>query len=150
MISLRDIFINYYSNLILKMFYTTNIYNFDFTVSDNKIEIELKKIIILYLESELFEMVRIYYQIKLDRFDGLNTNQTVIEDFLIKLLDQLAQFGIIDPKSEINDNIKQYVHPHMNELISKTLLYVRVILDVTHRWIANYYNSFKTLNELII
>jgi hypothetical protein len=132
------------------MLYTTNIYNFDFINENRIIQIELNRIIISYLESELFDMVRIYYQIKLDRFDGLNTNQIVIEDFLIKLLDQLVQFGIIDPKSDIYSNIKQYVHSHMNELISKTLLYIRVILDVTHRWIANYYNSFKTLNELII
>ena len=33
----------------------------------------------------------------------------------------------------------------MNELISKTLDYVKIMLDVYHRWVVNYYNSKKTL-----
>ena len=146
--SIRDIIKTYYLEILLKTFYTSNVFNFNTSVHNNLIELQLGEIINLYIESNMFNMVRVFYSVKLDQYDIMTSNQTPIDDFMNNLLDQISQNGIITPESQIYNNIKQYINAHMIELLSKTLQYNQIILDVFHRWLINLYYSIKTFDIL--
>ena len=147
-ISIRDILKEYYNKIILKTIYTTNIYNFDF-VNENKLVLtQIEMLNNEYIQANIFDMVRVYYFIKLDQYDNLTQNQNIIEEYFTKLLELFTQNGIINSESKQYDNIKQYVHTHMIELVTKTLQYVQVIIDIFHRWTVNLYHSLKTYDEI--
>jgi hypothetical protein len=65
-----------------------------------------------------------------------------------RLVESLVQNGILMSNSETEQNIKQYVVPHIGELISKTLKYNQIIIDILHKHIINLYYSMKTFDEL--
>ena len=132
----------YYFKIIKKQIQTTNTFN---QINTSLYE-DLKRIINEFIDLHITDLVREYYGIKSDIYDRQLENQTPINEFLNKLIDHIAMRGIIQLDSVIYSNIKQFVHIHMNELISKTLDYTRIIIDVLHRWIINYYNSLKTLD----
>ena len=147
-ISIRDIIKTYYLEILLKTFYTSNVFNFDTSVHNNLIELQLQEIVNFYIQSNMFDMVRVFYSVKLDQYDIMTSNQTPIDDFMNNLLDQISQNGIITPDSQIYNNIKQYINAHMIELLNKTLQYNQIILDVFHRWLINLYYSIKTFDIL--
>lgn len=147
-ISIKDLF-EYYKKVIRRILYLTNIYNYKNDKYDNLIKLKLNDILDKFLEDNLFDLVKDFYLIKKNQFDNLRKNQTPIEYFFIKLLDNLVLNGIL----EIDDNpyliIKQQFNSHMIELVSKTLEYSRILLDINHRWLINHYHSIRTLYELI-
>ena len=147
-ISIRDLILDYYLNIVLSTLNTTNIYNFSNNVFNDMIAVQTKAIIDTYTRDNIFDMVRMNYLIKLDQYDNINQSQNVVEDFFSKLLDQLSQNGVIQPESQTYNNIKQYINGHMIELVSKTLQYTQVILDVFHRWIVNLYHILRTYDEI--
>jgi len=102
-----------------------------------------------FLNENLVNFVRSYYLIKEDSYDVFMNDNPVIDEFLSNLLNILSQNGIFEPDTTVHLNIKKYVNNHMIELISKTLNYVQVMLDVAHRWLYNYYSALKTFEILI-
>ena len=148
MISIRDILLNYYLNLIISTLNTTNIYNFSLDVENLLIYNHTKEIIKIFVTDNVFDMVRLNYLIKLDQYDNISQNQNPVEDFFSKLLDEFSKNGIVQPESQTYNNIKQYINGHMIELVSKTLQYTQVILDVFHRWIVNLYHCLRTYDEI--
>jgi hypothetical protein len=147
-ISIRDILQTYYLNVILKTLYTSDIYNLDFINQNQIIFDQAKYIIDGYLKANIFDLVRVFYFIKLDQYDNLSQNQSVVEEYFTKLLNELSQNGIVQPESTQYNNIKQYINTHMIEFVSKTLQYNQVVIDIFHRWVVNLYHSLKTYDEL--
>jgi ankyrin repeat protein len=151
-ISIIDIFKTYYLNIILKLFYTTNIFNFtsNFTSTQkNKvIEDQIEAIIKDFIKQNIFTFVRTFYFIKLDQYDNLSSNISIMDEYMTKLLELLIQNGLVAPDSEIEKNIKQYINPHIGELVIKTLEYNQVLIDIVNRYIFNLYHSMKTFDNL--
>lgn len=152
--SIKKLIETYYLNVILAQLNTINVFNIDFDDIDgsnivNQIERQIRKIIVDFTNLNIFDLVRIYYNIKLDQFDDQIYNQTIIDDFFTKLLNKLSLNGIFKLDSVPYINIKQHINAHMIELISKTLQFNQVMLDVIHRWIVNYYYFVKTFKALI-
>ena len=147
-ISIYDIVNNYYRNIIIKIILTLNIYNFD-NKEHEILTTQISNIINEYIVANIFDLVRLYYNIKLTKSDNIKQDSTIIEDYLNKLLDELSKNGIIIPDSTIYENIKQHVNTHMIELIKETLKYNQIILDIYHRWTVNLYHSLKTFQVLI-
>lgn len=148
-IGVRDLLSVYYKDIILKTIYTTDIFNFDITLNDNTIETMLNNVLNTFLNENLYDFIRSYYLIKEDSYDVFGNDNPVIDEFLSNLLNILSQNGIFEPDTTVHLNIKKYVNNHMIELISKTLNYVQIMLDVAHRWLYNYYNALKTFETLI-
>jgi len=135
-----DIINIYYCKIIKKLLQTANAFN---SISSN-IYGSLSDVINQYVTDHINLLVQTYYGIKTDEYDRDLENQTPINDFLLNILDHIAMHGIIQIDSHVYNNIKQYINIHMNELLSKTLDYVKLIIDVFHRWSINYYYSLKT------
>jgi hypothetical protein len=148
-LSILDIF-TYYINIILKTLYTSNIFNFDFERDNDVLKNQLIIIVDQYIKTNIFDLVRSFYFIKLDQYDNMISNsQTYLEEYIMRLLYQLSQNGVLAPETQVYNNIKQFINPHIIELLSKTLQYNQVILDVFHRWVTNLYHYFRTFDELI-
>lgn len=151
-IGTKDIIANHYANIIIKEFYTINVFNFDFTNittnGPNQIGENISKLIKTFVDSNIFDMVRAYFEIKLDDFDFELKNKTTIDDFFVRLIDHLATNGFFKLDSPSYYNIKQYVHIHMIELTIQTLEYVQTLMDICHRWTINYYQSLRTFDEI--
>lgn len=144
--------IKYYKNLIfMGNIVIINLfdYYYDILIELKKFvkdfEDDFYKIIQSYVDKNKETIVRLYYMIKKDDDDILQEDATPIEDFLVQLLEELVLNGVIVIDSSLYKTIKQFINGYMNELISKTLDYVKIMLDVYHRWVVNYYNSKKTL-----
>ena len=151
-VAIRKIF-NYYKFIIQKLILTSNAYN------NKKIKIDKKKIndnllnnmnevIKTFFTNNGENLVRTFYFIKKDKFDRLDNTISVIDNYMTILLENLNQNGIVIPDSDIEKNIKQYINPHVGELLSKTLLYNQLLIDISHKYIINIYHSIKTLDEL--
>ena len=147
-IGTRDIFKVYYKNIVLKLIFTTNVFNFDVTNPNDKVENHLKEIIGNFIDQNMFNFVKTFYLIKLDQYDRLNNNTSTIDEYLTKILELLIQNGLVMPDSETEKNIKQYINPHIGELLTKTLQYNQVLIDILHKYIVNLYHLMKTFNEL--
>lgn len=153
-LSVVNILKRYYVDVILKTIYTTDVFNFDFYMAstpvthDTLMKTQVELIVNAFINNNLFDLVRIFYFIKVDQFDSFNTSQNIVEDYMVRQLDQFAQNGIINPDSTMYSNIKQYVNSHMIELITKTLQYNQVILDVIHKWLVNLYHHIRVFDEL--
>ena len=147
-ISIKDLF-EYYKKVIKRILYLSDIYNYKDDKYNNLINTKLDNIIKDFLENNLFDLVKDFYLIKKNQYDNLRKNQTPIEYFFIKLLDSLVLNGILEIDKNPYLIIKQQLNSHMIELVSKTLEYSRVILDIKHRWFVNHYHSLRTLYELI-
>jgi high-affinity Fe2+/Pb2+ permease len=140
--SIKALLTDYYFKIIQKQMKTANSFN----DINTELYTQLKEVIKTYTEQNLKEVVRIYYGIRENTYDRQIENQTPINDFLIGLIDYIATNGIIQLDSLIYNNTKQYINIYMNELLSKTLDYIRIIIDVFHRWAINYYYSLKTFD----
>ena len=139
-LSIGDLIVIYYFKIIRKQIRTSNIFN----EIDEKLYADLDIIIRKFLDDNIESLVRKYYNIMKDIYDRPETSSTPINDFLLALIDHIALNGIIQIDSEIYNNIKRNINTHMNELIMRTLNYNRIIIDVFHRWVMNYYYSIKT------
>lgn len=146
--SIKDLF-EYYKKVIRRILYLTNIYNYKDDKYNNLINTKLDNIIKDFLENNLFNLVKDFYLIKKDQYDNLRKNQTPVEYFFIKLLDSLVLNGILEIDKNPYLIIKQQFNSHMIELVSKTLEYSKILLDINHRWLINHYHSIRTLYELI-
>jgi hypothetical protein len=197
-ISIKDLLQTYYLQLIKKLYYTTNMFNYkndlpagnDIFVQEltrfkapplpnnnnNKINPYIPKqpavvklhaplkqpaanqwtviddiiqvIINSQLDDNIFNLVRTYYNIKLDIYDKDTTSETPIDEYMTNLLSELVQNGIVMPDSEMYVNINQHINKHMVELIDQTLQYNQIIIDTYHRWFINFYNQLKTFDCL--
>ena len=67
---------------------------------------------------------------------------------MTKLIQLLIQNGLIEINSDIEKNVRQYVIPHVGELLTKTLQYNQVMIDILHKHVVNLYYSMKTFDEL--
>jgi hypothetical protein len=65
-----------------------------------------------------------------------------------RLFGLLQQNGIIEAESDIEKNIKQSINPHIIELITKTLQYSQVMLDIFHKYVVNIYYAVRTFDVL--
>jgi hypothetical protein len=195
-ISIKDLLQTYYLQLIKKLYYTTNLFNYknDLPTGDdifvqeltrfkdppnnNKINPYIPKqplkvkpalpaplkqpaanqwtviddiiqvIINSQLDDNIFNLVRTYYNIKLDIYDKDTSSETSIDEYMTNLLSELIQNGIVMPDSEMYVNINQHINKHMIELIDQTLQYNQIIIDTYHRWFINFYNQLKTFDCL--
>jgi hypothetical protein len=197
-ISIKDLLQTYYLQLIKKLYYTTNMFNYkndlpagnDIFVQEltrfkapplpnnnnNKINPYIPKapavvklhaplkqpaanqwtviddiiqvIINSQLDDNIFNLVRTYYNIKLDIYDKDTSSETPIDEYMTNLLSELVQNGIVMPDSEMYVNINQHINKHMVELIDQTLQYNQIIIDTYHRWFINFYNQLKTFDCL--
>jgi hypothetical protein len=147
-IATKNIFRVYYLNILLKLLYTSNIFNFAVNTKNSTLVKQLKEIINNFIDNNIFDFVRRYYFIKLDQYDKLNTNVSIIDEYMTKLVELLIQNGLVVPDSDIEKNIKQYINPHVGELLGRTLQYSQVLIDILHRYIINLYYSMKTFDVL--
>ena len=149
-ISIKDLF-NYYKLVIKKIIFTTEIYNFNILedLYDKYITTKLDNIIDTFFDNNKLNLVKDYYLIKLDNYDNIDSNKTPIENFFNRLLDNLIYNGLLEPDENLYNIIKQQFNIHMIELVTRTLDYNKVILDIKHKWIVNNYYYLRTLYELI-
>ena len=171
-ISIKDLLKTYYLQLIKKLYYTTNVFNYknDPTVgikyppkvkgniirpykapaANQTLVIDdiIQLIINSQLDDNIFNLVRTYYGIKLDIYDKDISTETPIDEYMSNLLSELVQNGIVIPDSEMFVNINQHINKHIAELISQTLQYNQIIIDTYHRWFINFYNQLKTFDCL--
>ena len=149
-VAIRKIF-NYYNFILQKLILTSNAYNNSIIdkkkIIDNLMK-NMDKVIKLFFTNNGENLVRTFYFIKKDKFDRLDNTISVIDNYMTILLENLNQNGIVIPDSDIEKNIKQYINPHVGELLSKTLLYNQLLIDISHKYIINIYHSIKTLDEL--
>ena len=135
----------YYKQILTKYINQVNVYN----IGSHLEKDELKTIIDTYTDKNLDNVINTYYGILQDEYEIPLLNQTPINDFLIGILDNIALTGIIQYDSLVYNNIKQYINVHMNELLSKTLDHSKLIIDVFHKWLNNYYYSLMTFETII-
>lgn len=175
-ISIKDLLKTYYLQLIKKLYYTTNVFNYNNNPKngvkqrpqpnatanqymirsyiqlpvDQTLVIDdiIQVIINSQLDDNIFNLVRTYYNIKLDIYDQETSSETPIDEYMTNLLSELVQNGIIMPDSEMYVNINQHINKHMVELIYQTLQYNQIIIDTYHRWLINFYNQLKTFDYL--
>lgn len=149
--SIYDIFTTYYKNIVLKEIYTSNIFNLtaDLLIDSKAIEKRLNKVISSFLRERLFDLVRIYNNIRLDDYDILKNPGEELNNFLNDLLNNLVQEGIIVVDEGIHKNIATSLNPYLITLVSKTLDYSNLMLDIAHRWLNNLSNRLKTFDLLI-
>jgi ankyrin repeat protein len=148
-ISIKRIISRYFHKIVLKLLYTSNALNFDSKANDNITPQQLNATIKDFIDQNIFDFVRIFYMIKIDQYDRLvNASSNSVSTYMNKLIESLIQNGLLMPNSEIEQNIKQYVVPHIGELISKTLKYNQIIIDILHKHTINLYYSMKTFDEL--
>lgn len=172
-ISIKDLLKTYYLQLIKKLYYTTNVFNYKNDPTngvkqrpnirgnqnilryreppvDQTLVIDdiIQVIINSQLDDNIFNLVRTYYNIKLDIYDKDTLSETPIDEYMINLLSELVQNGIVIPDSDIYVNINQHINKHMTELIDQTLQYNQIIIDTYHRWFINFYNQLKTFDCL--
>jgi hypothetical protein len=175
-ISIKDLLKTYYLQLIKKLYYTTNVFNYKNNPKngvkqrpqpnakanqymirsyiqppvDQTLVIDdiIQVIINSQLDDNIFNLVRTYYNIKLDIYDKDTLSETPIDEYMTNLLSELVQNGIVMPDSDIYVNINQHINKHMTELIDQTLQYNQIIIDTYHRWFINFYNQLKTFDCL--
>ena len=152
-ISVKQIFSEYMVNVVRKITYATGILNLDITKSDGAINYDtfdnhIKAVIGDFVDLNIFDFVRQFYLIKLDQYDRLVNSTSVIDDYMTKLIQLLIQNGLIEINSDIEKNVRQYVVPHIGELLTKTLQYNQVMIDILHKHVVNLYYSMKTFDEL--
>ena len=180
-ISIKDLLKTYYLQLIKKLYYTTNVFNYKNNpkngvreplpiakVNHNYYKVQpyaklkpapvanatsviddiIQVIINSQLDDNIFNLVRTYYNIKLDIYDKDTLSETPIDEYMTNLLSELVQNGIVMPDSDIYVNINQHINKHMTELIHQTLQYNQIIIDTYHRWFINFYNQLKTFDCL--
>jgi hypothetical protein len=149
--SIKDILQIYFKNLVLKSLYASNLFNFNFKNDNDILSNQLTDVINKFVESNIFDLVKLYYMVKLDQFDNLIQTQNIVESYISRQIDQFVQNGIIgisDQDSNVYSNLKQYVSAHIVELLSKTLDYNNAMLNVFHKWVINVYHSLRTFDEL--
>lgn len=147
-ISIKQIFDEYFVNIIRKITYTTNILNFDVSTQNTTLDNHLKVVIGEFIDLNIFDFVRQFYLIKIDQYDRLVNTTSVIDEYMTKLIEMLIQNGLIEINSDMEKNIRQYVVPHFGELLTKTLQYNQVMIDILHKHLVNLYYSMKTFDEL--
>ena len=170
-ISIKDLLKTYYLQLIKKLYYTTNLFNYKNNPKNGiKLRPKSNQVILRYreppvdqtlviddiiqviinsqLDDNIFNLVRTYYNIKLDIYDKDTSSETPIDEYMTNLLSELIQNGIVMPDSEMYVNINQHINKHMVELIDQTLQYNQIIIDTYHRWFINFYNQLKTFDCL--
>ena len=149
-ISIKRIISIYFVKIVQKLLYTSNILNFYNTTGfDKTITKQLHSTIDNFIDENIFDFVRLFYMIKIDQYDRLvNASSNSISLYMNKLIELLIQNGLLMSNSEIEQNIRQYVIPHIGELILKTLKYNQIIIDILHKHIINLYYSMKTFDEL--
>ena len=147
-ISVKQIFSEYMVNVVRKITYATNVLNFNISVNNATFDNHIKAVISDFVDLNIFDFVRQFYLIKLDQYDRLVNSTSVIDDYMTKLIQLLIQNGLIEINSDIEKNVRQYVIPHVGELLTKTLQYNQVMIDILHKHVVNLYYSMKTFDEL--
>lgn len=147
-ISVKQIFAEYFVNIIRKITFTSNILNFDVKKIDGTLDAHLSAIVSEFIDLNIFDFVRQFYLIKLDQYDRLVNTTSVVDEYMTKLIEQLIQNGLIEINSDTEKNIRQYVVSHVGELLTKTLQYNQVMIDILHKHVVNLYYSMKTFDEL--
>mgnify|MGYP003349538426 CR=1 FL=1 len=141
-VSIYKLITEYYVKIISKKIYTTHSFT-NVINQPNVLVNRLDKIVKDFVKTNLFNLVRKFYNVRLDQYETQLTDSNVVSDFMNNLLNEFTSQGLMSSKSDavIYDHTRQYINTYMTELIKQTLMYNNVILDTVHRWIINLYYS---------
>lgn len=142
MSSVSNLINSYYVNILLRLF--------DNDFLSNKIdETILKNLIKTYFKDNILDMVKCYYNFKKDLYDEYINEDNPIENFFNNILDYLVNNNVVIPNSELYNNIKLDINNYMITLISHTLEYNHILLDILERWLRNLYYKLETFKLLL-
>ena len=148
-ISIYKLITKYYVKIISKKIYSTHAFT-DVTSQPTVIIDRLTNVIKKFVKDNIFNLVRMFYNVRLDQYEAQLTESNVVGEFMNNLLNEFTKEGLMSSKSDviIFDHVRQYINTYMVELIKQTLMYNNVILDTVHKWIVNLYYSIKTFDVL--
>jgi hypothetical protein len=152
-ISIYKLITEFYVKIILKKIYTGHAFTDITGLQPDVMKNRLKNKVTEFVKANIFNLVRKFYNIKLDQYEII-TESNAIGNFMDNLLNEFSKEGILSNKPDaktdtIYNDVRQYINTYMTELIKQTLIYNNVILDVVHKWIVNLFYSIKTFYALI-